>query len=77
MTANYQEGERPRRCRSCGFIIATPNPRGPEQKFCSDDCRATFHRTLHHWAELQLVTGRKSLKEMRADIKREIHLLPR
>ncbi len=40
---------------------------GPSQRFCSDACRAAFHRGARRWVARELEAGRLDIADLRED----------
>ncbi len=53
-------------CLWCGApYTARKGGGGPAQRFCSDACRAAFHRGARRWAVRELEAGRLDIADLR------------
>ncbi len=53
-------------CLWCGAPYTARSGRGgPVQRFCSDACRAAFHRGARRWAARELEAGRLDITDLR------------
>ncbi len=62
----HEEPAEPDACDWCEEPFTARTGRGgPDQRFCSDECRSAFHRTLRRWARREFEAGRVPMCDLR------------